>query len=91
MDRLSETSCNISHSCEHIEPNYDDIIELYLDTHDNQVGFKKQHSTDMCIFTLKSVIKYYTRQSTPVFSMVSHRGHNCISSALTILDSALTS
>ena len=24
-------------------------------------------------------------------SMVSHRGHNCISSALTILDSALTS
>ena len=44
------------------------IIELYLDTHDNQFGFKKQHSTDMCIITLKSVIKYYTRQSTPVFS-----------------------
>ena len=31
-------------------------------------GLKKQHSTDMCIFTLKRVIKYYTRQSTPVFS-----------------------
>ena len=31
-------------------------------------GLKKQHSTDMCIFKLKSVIKYYTRQSTPVFS-----------------------
>ena len=30
--------------------------------------YKKQHSTDMCIFTLKSVIKYYTRQNTPVFS-----------------------
>ena len=45
-----------------------EIIELYLDTHDNQFGFKKQHSTDMCIFTLKSVIKYYTRQNTPVFS-----------------------
>ena len=30
--------------------------------------FKKQQSTDMCIFTLKSVIKYYTRQSTPAFS-----------------------
>ena len=27
----------------------------------------------------------------PTVSMVSHRGHNCISSALTILDSALTS
>ena len=45
-----------------------EMIELYLDTHDNQFGFKKQHSTDMCIFTLISVIKYYTRQSTPVFS-----------------------
>ena len=45
-----------------------EIIELYSDTHDNQFGFKKQHSTDMCIFTLISVIKYYTRQSTPVFS-----------------------
>ena len=46
-----------------------EFIELYLDTHDNQFGFKKQHSTDMCIFTLKSVqIKYYTRQNTPVFS-----------------------
>ena len=30
------------------------------------------------------------RQCTPRF-MVSHRGHNCISSALTILDSALIS
>ena len=45
-----------------------DIIEVYLDTHDHQFGFKKQHSTDMCIFTLKSVIKYYTQQSTPVYS-----------------------
>ena len=45
-----------------------EIIELFLDTHDNQFGFKKQHSTDKCILMLKSVIKYYTRQSTPVFS-----------------------
>ena len=44
-----------------------EIIEVYLDTHDHQFGFKKQHSTDMCIFTLKSVIKYYTQQSTPVY------------------------
>ena len=28
---------------------------------------------------------------TSLFLMVSHRGHNCIFSALTILDSALTS
>ena len=45
-----------------------EIIEVYLDTHDHQFGFKEQHSTDMCIFTLKSVIKYYTQQSTPVYS-----------------------
>ena len=37
-----------------------DIIEVYLDTHDHQFGFKKLHSTDVYIFTLKSVIKYYT-------------------------------
>ena len=35
-----------------------EIIEKYLDTHDHQFGFKKQHSTDMCIFTLKNIIKY---------------------------------
>ena len=29
---------------------------------------KKQHLTDMCIFMLKGVTKYYTRQNTPVFS-----------------------
>ena len=45
-----------------------EMIELYFDTHDNQFGFKKQHLTDMCIFMLKSVIKYYTRQNTLVFS-----------------------
>ena len=45
-----------------------EIIEVYLDTHEHQFGFKKQHSKDMCIFTLKSLIKYYTQQSTPVYS-----------------------
>ena len=32
------------------------------------LALKKQHSTDKCIFTLKSVMKYYTQQSTPVYS-----------------------
>ena len=41
---------------------------VYLDTHDHQYCFKKQHSTELCISTLKSVIKYYTQQSTPVYS-----------------------
>ena len=33
-----------------------EIIAVYLDTHNRQFGFNKQHSTDMCIFTLKCVI-----------------------------------
>ena len=35
------------------------LIESHLITKDNQFGFKKKHSTDLCIFTVKSVIKYY--------------------------------
>ena len=44
------------------------ILEPYLTTTDNQFGFKKQHSTDMCIFSSKSVIKYYNYFSSPVYS-----------------------
>ena len=36
---------------------------MYLITHDHQLGFKSKHSTDMCIFTVKSIVKYYTRQN----------------------------
>ena len=35
------------------------LIETHLVTSDNQFGFKRQHGTDLCIFTVKSVIKYY--------------------------------
>ena len=35
---------------------------------DQQFGFKSQHATDMCIFTVKSVIKYYTKQNSAVFT-----------------------
>ena len=42
--------------------------EQYLHTYDHQFGFKKQHSTDMCIFTVKSVIKYYTQQKSSVYT-----------------------
>ena len=31
------------------------ILENYLFTHDQQFGFKSKHSTDFCIFTVKSV------------------------------------
>ena len=43
------------------------LLEKYLHTHDQQFGFKSQHATDMCIFTVKSVIKYYTKQNSTVF------------------------
>ena len=46
-----------------------EMLEQYLHTHDHQLGFKKQHSTDMCIFTVKSVIQYYTKQKSSAFSM----------------------
>ena len=44
------------------------MLEKYLHTHDQQFGFKSQHATDMCIFTVKSVIKYYTNQNSTVFA-----------------------
>ena len=44
------------------------MLEMYLDTDDYQFGFKSQHATDMCIFTVKSVIKYYTKPNSSVFT-----------------------
>ena len=44
------------------------MLEIYLDTDGHQFGFKSQHATDMCIFTVKSVIKYYTKQNSSVFT-----------------------
>ena len=38
-------------------------MENYICTQSLQFGFKKQHATDICIYTVKSVIKYYTRQT----------------------------
>ena len=56
------TACSkISESCLLI------VLEKYLHTHDQQFGFKSQHATDMCIFIVKSVIKY-TKQNSTVFT-----------------------
>ena len=43
-------------------------IETLLITSDNQFGFKREHGTDLCIFTLKSVIKYYNLHNSPVYT-----------------------
>ena len=44
------------------------LMESYLVTRDNQFGFKKKHSTDLCIFSVKSVINYYKLYKSPVYS-----------------------
>ena len=44
------------------------LIESHLLTQENQIGFKKKHSTELCIFTVKSTIKYYNMYNIPVYS-----------------------
>ena len=39
----------------------------YLNTTDNQFGFRKGHFTDLCIYMLKDVINYYHCLGSPVF------------------------
>ena len=41
--------------------------ETLLHTSDNQFGFKKHHSTDLCIFSVKQIVSYYKSQNSPVF------------------------
>ena len=43
-------------------------IEIYLLTNANQFGFKKNHGTDMCIYTLKEIINMYTSLKSCVFT-----------------------
>ena len=45
-----------------------EMLTPYLNTTDNQFGFKKGHSTDRCIFALKNVIHYYKSNNSPVYS-----------------------
>ena len=40
---------------------------MFLDTCPNQFGFKKGHSTDMCIYVLKEFIEFYRSRNTSVF------------------------
>ena len=43
-------------------------VETQLSTSDNQFEFKREHGTDLCIFTVKSVIKYYNLHNSPVYT-----------------------
>ena len=39
----------------------------FLQTSDNQFGFKPKHSTEMCVLALKEVVNYYRCLNTPVY------------------------
>ena len=41
--------------------------EMLLDTCPHQFGFKKGHSTDMCIYVLKHFIEFYRNRNISVF------------------------
>jgi len=42
-------------------------LQEYLFTSDNQFSFKSNHSTDLCVFTLKNIIDFYNSASSPMF------------------------
>ena len=42
-------------------------IKGQLITSDNQFGFKQKTGTEMCVFTLKQLIDYYSKRSSPVY------------------------
>ena len=42
-------------------------IETFILTMDNQFGFKRNHSTDMCIYALKEIVAHYKSQNSTVF------------------------
>ena len=42
-------------------------MEEFLSVTKNQFGFRKNHSTDSCIFLLKELIRYYTNHGSPMF------------------------
>ena len=44
------------------------VLYEYLCTSENKFGFKRKHATDSCIYTDKSVIKYYNYFSSLVFT-----------------------
>lgn len=42
-------------------------LEAYLNMLDNQFSYKKGHGTEMCVWTLKNIIEYYTSMGSPVY------------------------
>ena len=40
---------------------------MFVYTHENQLGFKKQHGTDTCIYVMKEIINRYQRLGSSVY------------------------
>ena len=43
-------------------------IEAYIKTSENQFGFKQGHGTELCVLTLKEIVRYYTSQGSNIFT-----------------------
>ena len=44
-----------------------DRLEQFIQTSDNQFGFKPKHGTDMCIFALNEILDHYNSQNSTIF------------------------
>ena len=42
--------------------------ESYIKTSENQFGFKQGHGTELCVLTLKEIVRYYTSQGSNIFT-----------------------
>ena len=42
-------------------------MQGWLLTTSNQFGFKRKHGTDMCVFTLKELIRYYIKHGSCMY------------------------
>ena len=42
-------------------------LETFLYTADNQFSYKASHGTEMCVWTIKHIIDYYTSRGSPVY------------------------
>ena len=67
-DKNNYRSTGISSVCSKIlERIILDRIERYVVITDNQVGFKRCHSTETSIFLLKEILQYFKRNDTTSF------------------------
>ena len=42
-------------------------LQVYIYATDNQFSYKPKHSTEMCVFTLKSIIDNYVASSSSIY------------------------